>query len=63
LRAYYFVATKCYGYFIKGRVFALNETSSRKTPLELVKGRQRNYFEHFWNDFAADPAKGLQVTS
>jgi pimeloyl-ACP methyl ester carboxylesterase len=26
-----------------------------KTPLELVKGRERIYFEHFWNDFAADP--------
>jgi pimeloyl-ACP methyl ester carboxylesterase len=26
-----------------------------KTPLELVKGRERAYFEHFWNDFAADP--------
>jgi pimeloyl-ACP methyl ester carboxylesterase len=26
-----------------------------KTPLALVKGRERIYFEHFWNDFAADP--------
>jgi pimeloyl-ACP methyl ester carboxylesterase len=26
-----------------------------KVPLELVKGRERTYFEHFWNDFAADP--------
>lgn len=26
-----------------------------KTPLELVAGRERIYFEHFWNDFAADP--------
>lgn len=25
------------------------------TPLGLVKGRERAYFEHFWNDFAADP--------
>jgi pimeloyl-ACP methyl ester carboxylesterase len=25
-----------------------------KTPLALVKGRERTYFEHFWNDFAAD---------
>jgi pimeloyl-ACP methyl ester carboxylesterase len=24
-------------------------------PLKLVKGRERIYFEHFWNDFAADP--------
>lgn len=26
-----------------------------RTPLALVKGRERIYFEHFWNDFAADP--------
>lgn len=26
-----------------------------KTPLALVKGRERTYLEHFWNDFAADP--------
>jgi pimeloyl-ACP methyl ester carboxylesterase len=25
-----------------------------KTPLALVQGRERTYFEHFWNDFAAD---------
>lgn len=25
------------------------------TPLKLVKGRERIYLEHFWNDFAADP--------
>jgi pimeloyl-ACP methyl ester carboxylesterase len=24
------------------------------TPLALVRGRERIYFEHFWNDFAAD---------
>lgn len=24
-------------------------------PLTLVKGRERTYFEHFWNNFAADP--------
>jgi pimeloyl-ACP methyl ester carboxylesterase len=24
-------------------------------PLALVAGRERTYFEHFWNDFAADP--------
>jgi len=24
-------------------------------PLALVKGRERIYLEHFWNDFAADP--------
>ena len=26
-----------------------------KTPLALVRGRERIYFEHFWNDFAANP--------
>jgi pimeloyl-ACP methyl ester carboxylesterase len=30
-----------------------------KTPLALVTGRERTYLEHFWNDFAADPAKSL----
>jgi pimeloyl-ACP methyl ester carboxylesterase len=25
-----------------------------ETPLKLVKGRERVYLEHFWNDFAAD---------
>jgi pimeloyl-ACP methyl ester carboxylesterase/quercetin dioxygenase-like cupin family protein len=25
-----------------------------ETPLKLVSGRERTYFEHFWNDFAAD---------
>ncbi len=29
------------------------------TPLALVKGRERTYFEHFWNDFAADPAHSV----
>jgi pimeloyl-ACP methyl ester carboxylesterase len=29
------------------------------TPLALVKGRERTYFEHFWNDFAADPRKSV----
>ena len=29
------------------------------TPLALVTGRERTYLEHFWNDFAADPAKSL----
>src|SRR6266850_2509610 len=28
-----------------------------ETPLALVKGRERIYFEHFWNDFAADRTK------
>ncbi|WP_428420816.1 alpha/beta fold hydrolase [Methylibium sp.] len=26
-----------------------------EVPLALVAGRERIYFEHFWNDFAADP--------
>ena len=26
-----------------------------EVPLALVNGRERIYFEHFWNDFAADP--------
>ena len=30
-----------------------------KTPLALVKGRERTYFEHFWNDFAADPKRSV----
>src|SRR6478672_1705282 len=30
-----------------------------KTPLALVHGRERIYFEHFWNDFAADGSKSV----
>ena len=30
-----------------------------KTPLALVAGRERIYFEHFWNDFAADPKRSV----
>ena len=30
-----------------------------ETPLALVKGRERTYFEHFWNDFAADRTKSI----
>ena len=30
-----------------------------KTPLALVMGRERIYLEHFWNDFAADPARSV----
>lgn len=30
-----------------------------KTPLALVTGRERIYFEHFWNDFAADGRKSV----
>ncbi|SFI32354.1 Pimeloyl-ACP methyl ester carboxylesterase [Collimonas sp. OK307] len=29
------------------------------TPLKLVAGRERIYFEHFWNDFAADPTHSV----
>src|SRR6185369_6517439 len=29
------------------------------TPLKLVAGRERTYFEHFWNEFAADPKKSV----
>ena len=29
------------------------------TPLALVTGRERTYLEHFWNDFAADPARSV----
>ena len=29
------------------------------TPLKLVTGRERIYFEHFWNDFAADPKRSI----
>jgi pimeloyl-ACP methyl ester carboxylesterase len=30
-----------------------------EVPLKLVAGRERIYFEHFWNDFAADPKKSV----
>ena len=30
-----------------------------ETPLKLVKGRERIYFEHFWNDFAANQKKSV----
>ena len=29
------------------------------TPEALVRGRERTYFEHFWNDFAADKTKSI----
>lgn len=29
------------------------------TPEALVKGRERIYLDHFWNDFAANPKKSL----
>lgn len=31
-----------------------------ETPLALVKGRERIYFEHFWNDFSADKTKSIK---
>lgn len=30
------------------------------TPLALVKGRERLYFEHFWNDMSADRHKSVK---
>jgi pimeloyl-ACP methyl ester carboxylesterase len=30
-----------------------------ETPLKLVKGRERIYFEHFWNDQAADKTHSM----
>jgi pimeloyl-ACP methyl ester carboxylesterase len=30
-----------------------------EVPLQLVAGRERIYFEHFWNDFAADRARSV----
>src|SRR5262245_48258361 len=30
-----------------------------EVPLKLVAGRERTYFEHFWNDFAADPKRSV----
>jgi pimeloyl-ACP methyl ester carboxylesterase len=29
------------------------------TPEALVKGRERTYFEHYWNDFAADKTHSI----
>lgn len=31
-------------------------------PERLVEGRERTYLEHFWNDFAADPAHSISET-
>ncbi len=33
-----------------------------ETPLKLVAGRERIYFEHFWNDFAADRTHSVSET-
>jgi pimeloyl-ACP methyl ester carboxylesterase len=32
------------------------------TPLALVKGRERLYFEYYWNEFAADKTRSLPET-
>ena len=32
------------------------------TPEALVRGRERTYFEHFWNDFAADKTHSIPET-
>ena len=32
------------------------------TPETLVRGRERTYFEHFWNDFAADKTHSIPET-
>ena len=29
------------------------------TPEKLVQGRERTYFEHYWNDFAADGTRSI----
>ncbi len=29
------------------------------TPEALVRGRERTYFEHYWNDFAADKSRSI----
>src|SRR5258706_9550920 len=29
------------------------------TPEKLVQGRERIYFEHFWNNFAADKTRSI----
>ena len=34
-------------------------TFNGPTPEALVAGRERIYFEHFWNDFAADRARSI----
>ncbi len=33
-----------------------------EVPLALVKDRERIYFEHFWNDFAANPKHSISET-
>lgn len=31
------------------------------TPEALIRGRERTYFEHYWNDFAADKTRSMPV--
>ena len=38
---------------------ASSRSSNGPTPEALVRGRERIYFEHFWNDFAADPSRSV----
>jgi pimeloyl-ACP methyl ester carboxylesterase len=33
------------------------------TPEALVQGRERTYFEHYWNDFAADKTRSIPEAS
>ena len=33
---------------------AVGDAEVAASPCPLVRGRERIYFEHFWNDFAAD---------
>ena len=40
---------------LQGRGNRFNGT----TPEALVRGRERAYFEHFWNDFAADRKRSI----
>ena len=33
------------------------------TPLALVRGRERTYFDYYWNDFAADPHHSIPLAA
>ena len=41
------------------RIVARSRRFNGFTPEALVKGRERTYFEHFWNDFAADKTHSI----
>ena len=41
------------------RVHEHEPVDNGPTPEALVRGRERPYFEHFWNDFAADKTRSL----